>query len=110
MYRTTEPLAVPVANEEAPAAMPGGARLLSAYPNPSSGAVVVPFVLGAAAWVEVAVFDALGRQVAVVHRGVLSAGTHALGFDTSALPSGVYVLRAMTDEGAVSRAITLTGH
>jgi hypothetical protein len=45
--------------------------------------------------------------VAVLHDGVLAAGTHALRLGASALPAGVYVVRATTAADVVSRRLTV---
>ncbi|MEM0963610.1 MAG: penicillin acylase family protein, partial [Bacteroidota bacterium] len=80
---------------------PEGAFALDApFPNPSAGVVTVPFRLDAPAEVEVAVFDALGRRVAVVATGAHAEGAHEAAVDVSALAAGVYVVRLMS-EGAV---------
>jgi hypothetical protein len=45
--------------------------------------------------VVVAVYDALGRRVAVLHNGMIVPGQHqALTFDASGLPAGAYFVRA----------------
>ena len=69
-------------------------RLLAPYPNPSRGATTIPLMLREAAEVRVVVFDVLGREVAVLHKGWLAAGAHRLDFDGSALPAGLYLVRA----------------
>ncbi len=77
------------------------------YPNPSSGAVSVPITLKHASKVRLAVFDVLGREVASFHDGVLEAGDHALRVDTSALRSGVYVVRLVAAEYSATRRFTI---
>jgi len=57
--------------------------------------------------VEVVVYDVLGRRVAVVHKGVLAAGEHALTVDTSRLAAGVYVMQATGDGFSESKRITV---
>ena len=57
--------------------------------------------------VTVAVFDALGRRVGLLHEGPLAAGTHALPLNASALPPGVYVVRAAGDGVAFARRLTV---
>ncbi|MEM1044169.1 MAG: T9SS type A sorting domain-containing protein, partial [Bacteroidota bacterium] len=64
------------------------------YPNPAAGSATVPVVLAERAAVRVAVFDVLGREVAVLHDGFAEAGTHRFAFDAADLPSGVYLVRA----------------
>ncbi len=97
VFRTVEPV-VPVSAEEEPEGGPEPgkpvAELGAAYPNPSSGAVTVPLVLPEAAEVSVAVFDVLGRRVAVLHDGRLGAGEHTFDLNGAVFPPGVYVVRA----------------
>jgi len=73
------------------------------YPNPSSGAVMVPLMLPEAAEVSVSVFDVLGRRVAVLAEGRLEAGRREFTLNGRVLPAGVYLVRAtmQTDRGAV---------
>jgi len=81
---------------EPPAASSGLA--LAVAPSPSAGAAVVTVSLGAVSAVRVAVVDGLGREVAVVHDGVLAAGRHRLGLPASLAP-GVYAVRAASPAG-----------
>ena len=66
-------------------------------PNPVAGTGRVQFGLAAPATVAVEVFNALGQRVAVLADGPFSAGTHAVPFDASDLPAGVYVWRVRAD-------------
>ena len=87
---------------------PAGARLaLTAAPNPSWGAATVTLTLDASQSASVGVFDVLGREVARLHDGPLSAGVHAFRLEAGGLPAGVYVVRASTGAEAVSRRVTV---
>ncbi len=72
-------------------------------PNPSRGAVAVPYVTPAAGAVRVSVFDLLGREVAVLVDADEAAGAHAARVPAGALPAGVYVVRVSAG-GAVRQA------
>ena len=48
------------------------------------------------------VFDARGREVAVVASGARGAGEHVFALDTSPLAAGVYVVRAVVGETVAS--------
>jgi hypothetical protein len=88
----------PVAGE--PAAS-GNVPVLSApSPNPAVGATHFSLTLPRPQHVRVDVFDGLGRRVATLHDGVLTAGETAFTLDAAALPSGVYVVRAAGDDFA----------
>ncbi len=97
---------VPPVDAEDAAEVPTEASL-AVYPNPSASRVTVPVVLGTDAEVSVTVFDVLGRRVAVLAEGHLEAGRHALTLDTSALPTGVYLVRAAAGDEARTARITL---
>ncbi|MEO1728645.1 MAG: T9SS type A sorting domain-containing protein, partial [Bacteroidota bacterium] len=107
VYRTTTAV-VAVASEESPPGKPAEAFELGApYPNPTREAVTVPLMLAEAAAVHVAVYDLLGRQVALLHDGVLVAGSNALAFETTGLPAGVYVVRASVGDVTETRRVTV---
>ena len=69
------------------------ALALTVGPNPTSGAGAVRFGLAESGDVRVALYDALGRQVAVLADGPLGVGPHTLALDATSLPAGVYVVR-----------------
>ncbi len=70
------------------------------FPNPFSSEATLRFALPEAAEVRLAVYDVLGREVAVLVDGRLEAGPHAAMFDGRSLPSGVYAWRLVA-AGAV---------
>ena len=92
-----------VAAEGVPGAAAAGLAVSGANPVRSRGEVTL--TLAAAAPVTVALFDALGRRVAVLHEGALGAGATRLGVDVSGLPAGVYVVRA---SGGASASVRLS--
>lgn len=67
------------------------------YPNPFNPATRLSFDLPEASNVRLTVFDALGRRVAILADGSFDAGTHAVSFNASSLPSGVYLYRIEAD-------------
>jgi len=106
VWRTVDP--VPVAAEGGPA--PNGVGLgLRVEPNPSAGAVALLLTLPTAeARVRVAVYDGLGREVAVAHEGPLGAGEHRLPLNTRELAPGVYVARLVTGRGVAVARLAVT--
>lgn len=78
------------------AATTGGARL-AVLPNPvgraSGDRARVAFEVAEAGAVSVVVFDALGRQIAVVADGHHAVGPHTAALPLADLPPGVYVVR-----------------
>jgi len=98
---------------EAPAAastpdgLPSGPALHVPYPNPSRGRVTLGFSLPERAPVRLAVYDALGRSVAVLVDDVRAAGTYAVALDAAALPSGTYLVRLQAGGAVQTQRVTL---
>ncbi len=85
-------LSNPVAEE--PGTTPGtGFALGASFPNPATGEATIPFSLDEAAHVRLAVYDVLGREVAVLVDGHRPAGDYTVSFDGRALASGAYFTR-----------------
>ena len=80
-------------------ALPDRFTLEDAYPNPFSGTTTLRFGLPGAARVTLAVYDVLGRKVAVLAEGERDAGWYEVDLDGSGLASGAYFARLTTDGG-----------
>ena len=79
-----------------------------AFPNPLSRTATVGFDVPEAGAVLVAVYDALGREVARLADGHVEAGHHQAWFVADGLPSGTYLVRMTTDAGfAQTRSLTV---
>ncbi|WP_420456272.1 NF038122 family metalloprotease [Rubrivirga sp.] len=76
-------------------------------PNPVGPAGRVRFALAEAADVSVAVFDALGRRVAVLADAPMAAGAHELPFPSATLAPGVYVVRIVAGDERAARTVTV---
>src|SRR5690606_3983547 len=78
------------------------------HPNPFNPQTQFTLTLAREEHVNIAVFDLLGRQVALLHDGMLSANeAHRFRFEASTLPSGLYFIRAVGASFQASRSITL---
>jgi hypothetical protein len=107
-------VAAPGAGAEVIATLPatklGGAlhatEALSAYPNPAASAATLRFAVAEAGEATLAVYDALGREVARPVDGAV-AGVVEASFDASALPAGVYVARLTTGAGTETVRLTV---
>lgn len=80
---------------------------VTASPNPTSSALTVEFGAAGASEIRASIYDALGREVALVADGSFDAGRHEVTFDTSALPAGVYVVRVVVEGEARTTRITV---
>ena len=69
---------------------------LSSYPNPFNPATAVQVQMRERQPVRLAVYDVLGREVAVLIDGIMDAGMHTVTFDGTSFSSGVYLLYLIT--------------
>ena len=91
----------------APAPVSDAYGLEAPSPNPAAGPVQLAYTLAAAGRVTLRVFDAAGREVAVLDAGERAAGRHAVAWTPpTGLASGVYAVRL--DAGASSWVRRLT--
>ena len=94
--------------EPGPDGTPGTHNLSAVYPNPFNPQARFTLEVAEQQNVNISVFDALGRQVALLHDGALGAGTtHQFRIDGANLPSGVYVVRAIGERFTDVRQMTL---
>ncbi|MBP1657303.1 MAG: 5'-Nucleotidase domain protein [Bacteroidetes bacterium] len=63
------------------------------YPNPLNPTTLIGFQLPVASGVRLALYDLLGREVAVLVNEQKPAGSYEVQFDAAGLPSGVYLYR-----------------
>jgi hypothetical protein len=87
--------------------IPNQFTLRQNYPNPFNPTTVVGFQLPAASDVRLAVYDLLGREVAVPVNERKAPGTYEVKFDGSGLASGVYLYRLSAGSFVQSRKFVL---
>ena len=88
-------------------ALPESLEVQSARPNPTRGRTTVRLGVPEAGPVDVAVYDAVGRRVAVLASGERAAGWHDLGVEAGTLAPGVYVVRAVAGGSVATRTLTV---
>ena len=74
--------------------IPSEFQLMSVYPNPFNPSTTITVGLPQAAELKVAVYNLLGREIAVLAGSRHRAGYHSFVFDGTELPSGIYFVRA----------------
>jgi len=77
------------------------------YPNPFIASTTIPVVMKDDDMVTLSVADILGREVAIVYHGRLSAGEHNIPFSAPNLGAGIYTYTLKTSTGSVSRTMSL---
>lgn len=92
--------------------LPDSFALAQNYPNPFNPETTIPLTLTRSGIARVEIIDALGQRIRVLVDGELSVGRHMLqwhGEDDRGrqVASGIYLYRAITDEGIQSRRMLL---
>jgi glucose/arabinose dehydrogenase len=87
--------------------VPEGRGRLEVYPNPATGALRVLLPAALEGPVRVALYDVLGREVAVLHEGVAPADDEALVFDAGGLPAGLYVVQVEAGDASQTQTVSL---
>lgn len=104
IYRSTSAIST---DAEPAGNVPRHFALFQNYPNPFNPRTVIPFEIRSPSHVRLAIFDLLGREVAVLVDAYRPAGKHEVNFDASRLPSGVYQYRIETESGRQARSMVL---
>jgi len=78
-------------------------RLSANYPNPFNSSTTIRISLAKSEYVDVKVFDILGKEVSSLIVGRLDSGEHSLTWNAQGLASGVYFARL-----AVGRKLAVT--
>ncbi len=90
-----------------PAMIAGRFELKQNYPNPFNPETRISFHLPETAHTTLAIYDLLGRRVAMLTSDVMAAGQHSVTFDASGLASGVYVYRLRSGDHVQSKKMLL---
>lgn len=82
------------------------------FPNPSAGGARIHYILQRGAHVSVAVYDILGRNVALLMNEEKTAGLHTVVWDSRdnsgrKVPSGPYFLRFEAEEYTATRKVSV---
>ncbi len=102
VWRTTAPVYAVARESGAPAPLADGLGV-TVWPNPAASVATVSLRLAGPERVRVAVLDALGREVAVIHDGPTQNGQR-FEIETASLTAGRYLVRLEAASGASATA------
>jgi hypothetical protein len=77
------------------------------YPNPFNPVTNISFSVPKAGLVKLTVYDAAGRESAVLFNGQLSAGSYNYDFDASQLASGIYFYKLEANDFSQTKKMVL---
>ncbi|MGM0745461.1 T9SS type A sorting domain-containing protein [Rhodohalobacter sp.] len=86
---------------------PGSVELRQNYPNPFNPSTNIVFYLPEQQPVRIGVYNIVGQQVALLSDESLGAGEHAISWNASEMPSGVYIVQLEVGSRIFTRKITL---
>jgi hypothetical protein len=70
--------------------------LLQNYPNPFNASTTIKYYLPYESDISLSIYNLLGQHVETLFEGVQNPGQHAVTWDASHLPSGIYFARLET--------------
>lgn len=73
--------------------IPNNFNLYQNYPNPFNPVTKINYDIPKQGFVNLRIFDILGREVKTLVNEVKSAGTYSVDFNASVLPSGIYLYK-----------------
>jgi formylglycine-generating enzyme len=93
--------------DQMPLTIPKEFEVFNNFPNPFNPSTTIRYGMPARSHVSLAVFNALGQQVAVLQDGDQEAGYHEVRFDGSRLASGVYFYRLQAGDFVATKRLLL---
>ncbi|MBK6766589.1 MAG: S8 family peptidase [bacterium] len=104
--RVTATVSTDVPRDSQP--MAADIELGTAYPNPFNSTVQIPFEIGSARDISLAIFNVLGQEVAtLIHHERLTPGSHRTMWSAEAAASGVYLVKLSSGEHTATQKILL---
>ncbi len=82
-------------------------ELASNSPNPFTQSTTISFMLPEPSFITLTLYDATGREVAVLLNGFMDAGEHEVPFQRGNTPSGVYFYRLESGGQSATRAMVI---
>jgi photosystem II stability/assembly factor-like uncharacterized protein len=82
-------------------------KLEQNYPNPFNPSTTISFAINKRGLVTLKLFDVLGREVKLIYKGDMSAGSHKLNFNAANLASGIYIYSLQVNDQFTCRKMTL---
>ena len=77
------------------------------YPNPFNPTTNITYTLAQSGKVRLAVYDLLGREVAVLADGIQHAGEHVVTFRANGLTTGVYFYKLQAEKMTITKKMLL---
>lgn len=90
-----------------PTHTPRTSQLHQAFPNPFNPATQLSYEIAKPEEVEITVYNLLGQQIITLHDGLLGPGIYTTEWNASSEPGGIYLVRMLTEQSAITRKVVL---
>lgn len=97
----------PITEFEEEKIIPEKFYLYDPYPNPFNNQTKIKIDLPSSSYVELVVYDLLGKEAAIIYQGVLQQGSHEFEFNSLEITSGIYILQLRTDNFYAHKKLVL---
>ena len=87
--------------------VPSEFALSQNFPNPFNPTTTIEYVVDSTQEIRLAVYDLLGREVAVLAEGQKTAGTYTVQFDATNLASGTYFYQIRGERSTINKTMLL---
>ena len=81
---------------------------MNIYPNPTSGVATIEYSVSKSENVSIDVYNLLGNKVQSIVSNSQPQGKHVISWNTSNLPSGVYIIQLQTSEKVITNRIVVS--
>lgn len=82
-------------------------NLYQNYPNPFNPTTIIRYQIPTISYVEVKVYDVLGREITTLVSEEQSSGIHEAEFNAAGLPSGFYIYKLQSGEFTTTKKMVL---
>jgi PKD repeat protein len=86
----------------------GSGLNLAVYPNPFIDYTTINYVLPKSQFVEIAIFDQLGRRIETLVKAKIDSGEHQITWETKSAATGVYLLKLITEDETITKQLVIT--
>jgi len=107
LFGTIELAGGAVSVKRIPQAKVDGFKLAQNYPNPFNPNTSIVYTLPNNSQVKLAVYDVLGKEIAVLINQMQAAGSYKVEFDAADLTSGVYFYKLYAGSNVITRKMML---
>jgi len=87
--------------------IPARVSLDQNYPNPFNPSTSIRYELQESQQVRMAIYDMLGREIAVLVNETKPAGSYSVSWNASGVSSGIYIYSLETESSRITRKMTL---